>query len=211
MSTKRTSDKAGWVIIAKLPRGPNGRALCRRCGTEVPKGRRSWCSVQCVSDHRVESDPSYARFQVGKRDNGICALCRLDCNRLEAMLERKHGGAHRDRVRRLFYLVTGRPHTSKFATWRSLWEMDHVKPVVEGGGACGLDNLRTLCVWCHNRATAELRRRLAWQRKRDNATRLGFPNMPEVDAIAPHVRQSDQHDQNRKNRGLGDRGRRQKV
>ncbi len=25
------------------------------------------------------------------------------------------------------------------------WEVDHVVPVVEGGGECGLDNLRTLC------------------------------------------------------------------
>jgi 5-methylcytosine-specific restriction enzyme A len=44
--------------------------------------------------------------------------------------------------------------------WRTLryrlWEMDHILPVVEGGGDCGLDNLRTLCRWCHQKATNEL-------------------------------------------------------
>ncbi len=33
------------------------------------------------------------------------------------------------------------------------WEMDHIIPVVEGGGACGLENLRTLCRPCHVAAT----------------------------------------------------------
>lgn len=38
----------------------------------------------------------------------------------------------------------------------SLWQMDHVKPVVEGGGSCGLDNLQSLCLRCHKVATAKL-------------------------------------------------------
>jgi 5-methylcytosine-specific restriction endonuclease McrA len=39
--------------------------------------------------------------------------------------------------------------------------MDHIVPVVEGGGACGLENLRTLCKPCHKRVTAELAGRRA--------------------------------------------------
>jgi hypothetical protein len=34
-------------------------------------------------------------------------------------------------------------------------------PVVEGGGECDLQNLRTLCLICHRQQTLELRRRLA--------------------------------------------------
>lgn len=45
------------------------------------------------------------------------------------------------------------------------WEMDHTIPVAEGGGSCGLDGLRTLCIPCHKRVTAELRVRLAAQKK----------------------------------------------
>lgn len=42
-----------------------------------------------------------------------------------------------------------------------LWEADHVVAVVEGGGACGMENLQTLCNPCHRIATAELAARRA--------------------------------------------------
>jgi 5-methylcytosine-specific restriction endonuclease McrA len=39
---------------------------------------------------------------------------------------------------------------------RSLWEADHIIPVIEGGGECDLDSIRTLCLRCHRKATAAL-------------------------------------------------------
>src|SRR5262249_30993667 len=42
----------------------------------------------------------------------------------------------------------------------SLWDADHIVPVVEGGGECDLENLRTLCLICHRQQTLALRRRL---------------------------------------------------
>jgi hypothetical protein len=33
-------------------------------------------------------------------------------------------------------------------------------PVIEGGGECGIENIRTLCLGCHANVTAELRGRL---------------------------------------------------
>jgi hypothetical protein len=39
---------------------------------------------------------------------------------------------------------------------KTLWDADHILPVVEGGGNCGLDNIRTLCCICHNAQTKEL-------------------------------------------------------
>jgi hypothetical protein len=33
-------------------------------------------------------------------------------------------------------------------------------PVVEGGGECGIENIRTLCLGCHTSVTRELRGRL---------------------------------------------------
>lgn len=36
------------------------------------------------------------------------------------------------------------------------WQADHIKAVVEGGGACGIDNFQTLCTECHKRKTALL-------------------------------------------------------
>jgi 5-methylcytosine-specific restriction enzyme A len=42
-----------------------------------------------------------------------------------------------------------------------LWEADHIVPVAEGGGECSLDNMRTLCIPCHQTETKKLRGRLA--------------------------------------------------
>lgn len=49
---------------------------------------------------------------------------------------------------------------------RHFWEMNHIRPVSEGGGSCGLDNLETLCLPCHRRHTKALRTRLAERKKR---------------------------------------------
>lgn len=47
----------------------------------------------------------------------------------------------------------------------NLWQADHIKPVAEGGGSCGLENIQTLCTPCHKRKTAEQARRRAAERK----------------------------------------------
>ncbi len=69
---------------AKRPmeRGPNGRWRCRNCGEEVPEGRRkSWCGKDCVDLYLISNDPGFARSQVWKRDEGVCALCKQVCSR----------------------------------------------------------------------------------------------------------------------------------
>lgn len=47
----------------------------------------------------------------------------------------------------------------------NLWDMDHIVPVIEGGGACGLENLRTLCIPCHKAETRALAARRAQKRR----------------------------------------------
>lgn len=42
---------------------------------------------------------------------------------------------------------------------RTLWDADHIVPVVEGGGECDLSNIRTLCLRCHREVTQALRER----------------------------------------------------
>lgn len=145
-STNRKAE-GGWVdgwpgAIAKLPKGPNGRLLCRRCGVEVPPGRRrTFCSVECVDEWKMRTQPGHMRALVFRRDNGICQLCRVDC-------------------------FAGKPANHRRARGTGhLWAADHIVPVVEGGGECGLDNVRTLCIACHRSVTADLRKRLAQNRR----------------------------------------------
>ena len=135
----------------ELPKGDNGRALCRWCNLEVPKGRLTFCSEWCVNEWRLRSDPGYLRDQVFERDKGFCAGCGLDC-------EKEHR-----RVKRL----RGAARVQAWAQWglkpnqrRSLWDADHILPVAEGGGECDLENMRTLCLTCHREATTLLRERL---------------------------------------------------
>lgn len=133
--------EAGYADVRSLPRGPNGRVLCRRCKTECAKKQQTFCSPECIHEWRLRSDPGYARAKVFERDHGVCALCKAECGGKQRVPGGKlRGGA---------------------------WDMDHVIPVAEGGGCCGIDGLRTLCKPCHRRVTADLAKRLAEKRRQE--------------------------------------------
>ncbi len=56
----------------KCLHGPNGRLICRGCKTnEVPKGRHSWCSRECVKRFH----PFDVKQFVWERDAGKCVMC----------------------------------------------------------------------------------------------------------------------------------------
>lgn len=168
MSTTRVSPNAGRVDARRLPKGPNGRALCRACGTEVPQGRRTFCGSPCADDWAVRNSPSLMRQRVYQRDRGVCAICGID----SALL----GKALASEWRRLKLATTDRQRQARaefrreyrwFFSRRSYWDADHIVPVIEGGGECSLANMRTLCVPCHKRVTKDLVRRRASRRRQD--------------------------------------------
>ncbi len=140
----------GRVRAADLPRGTTGRALCRRCGNEVPKGRRTFCSDPCVHEWRLRTSPAYLRDCVLKRDRGVCARCTVDTLAAYRLLKQARG-----KRRQELFTVWGLERLMR----KSLWDADHILPVVEGGGACDLSNLRTLCLHCHRVVTLELHKR----------------------------------------------------
>lgn len=140
----------GRAAYPTLPRGAGGRCLCRWCALEVPKRRRTFCSDDCVHEWRVRTDPSYLRDQVLKRDRGVCRGCCVNTLVAYGILKRSRG-ATRLRLLNFWDLPS--------YNGRSLWEADHIVPVVEGGGECDLSNLRTLCLRCHRMATLGLRLR----------------------------------------------------
>jgi len=122
------------------------------------------------------------RMAVFARDAGVCALCGVDTARLWLWLQTipmisasstwRYGriDAH---TQKAFRRVLGYNRIRAFVilgrlwgvvldnTRKSLWDMDHIVPVAEGGGECGLDNLRTLCLRCHRIETTALAGRLA--------------------------------------------------
>lgn len=135
--------------------------------------RRTFCSQACVDALLVRTSPSAARERVFQRDRGLCAQCGLDT---EALRKKLAGMRRRNPVleaveeaRRLSAgferAVLVRARRPWIAIRRALWEADHVVPVVEGGGGCGLENLRTLCIPCHHAETRDLARRRAAARR----------------------------------------------
>ena len=100
MSTNRTMP-GGWADRHALPKGPNGRNLCRWCNLEVPKGRVTFCSAWCVEEWRLRSDPGYIREKVLERDRGVCAGCGVDCLHAERQLKRLRGAAQAESFSRV--------------------------------------------------------------------------------------------------------------
>lgn len=187
MASTERFGKRGFVDHRKLPKGPNGRALCRQCNEEVPAGRRSFCSDKCVADWKLRTDPAAQAVALLERDHGICQLCGLDClaltEELRKMLNEETAEVfHTKRLPERIWeswierlpRYTARceelelpKHLRNLS--RRLWEADHTLPVIEGGGGCGIENLRTLCWRCHRLVTRELRARLA-KARRDQRT-----------------------------------------
>ncbi len=150
MSRQRTMP-GGRAIRTQLPRGPNGRTLCRWCSLEVQGRRRTFCSDWCVHEWRLRTDPGYLRQQVFARDQGRCSLCHIDSIEAFRRLKRARGAN-----RKIMLKYWGIRSVNR----RSLWDADHILPVCEGGGECDLENIRTLCIACHKDVTYQLRLRL---------------------------------------------------
>ncbi len=101
------------------------------------------------------------RALVFQRDFGVCALCACDTELTHEVFLRAQGHLQEAvgfRALRLWRdLVTLAGFDARRSTW---WEADHKHPLSEGGSH-ELGNLRTLCIPCHRRETAKLRKRLA--------------------------------------------------
>jgi 5-methylcytosine-specific restriction protein A len=130
----------------QIPFSDAPRGSCRWCGEPIlheagaKKGernnRRRWHQA-CVDSYN-ESDPREARRAIRKRDRGHCADCGLDTYALRRTI--KGRGSHR-KLREL-----------GFKPRKSLWELDHIVPLIDGGGHEEA-NLQTLCTPCHKAKT----------------------------------------------------------
>lgn len=201
MSTDRIPKKAGFINVKTMPRGPGGNPLCRQCNEETPGPRRTFCSKECVHAWKLTTDRGYQAVHVRKRDSGVCALCARNTYEEQRAVQSMAGRFPLPASSPRFEPCTGDDRDSQFPAiveaaralgligkkakpktrWnlnlhRQPWEMDHTKPVVEGGGGCGLENLRTLCIPCHRAQTADLARRRAKERRAANAVKKASKN-----------------------------------
>lgn len=165
-----------YLSLTKLRKDlKRAKGRCTWCNQ--PASRR-WCSQTCRDEGYLRA--GFIEGPVEKRDKGVCALCGVDTwainRRVKRIYERSKGHWNND-----FTARKTRPFTyariRRFARQTGYYpnarpyEIDHIVPVCEGGGCCGLDNLRTVCFDCHRHETAKLRKRLAVVRKTKNKSR----------------------------------------
>lgn len=144
----------GKLINAKLlPKDENGFTMCRWCNGPVKPPRRTMCSPECVHEILIRTSGRYLRDCVFKRDKGICKLCNIDTKKIAKEVLSLEGEEKKK------FLIENKI-LFKRKIWKKkhgggLWDADHIKPVKEGGGQCGLENIRTLCIPCHKKITKE--------------------------------------------------------
>jgi 5-methylcytosine-specific restriction endonuclease McrA len=131
----------------EIPFSDADRGTCRWCGESIlhergPKRgevnrRRRW-HPKCVRAYNA-TDPRVLRRRIKKRDRGICAKCGLDT---EAVRRKVRGPGRTQKLRSL-----------GFVPRRSLWDLDHTLPLIDGG-THEETNLQTLCAPCHREKSA---------------------------------------------------------
>lgn len=114
---------------------------CTWCDATVPPRRHQWCSDGCVDAFKLRCDPNrYVPFIIS-RDRGICQLCQRDT----FTSEQEGAKVPRTLPPRELALAL-----SAIGFARGRWrEVDHLIPVVLGGGLCPPENLRLVCGTCH--------------------------------------------------------------
>lgn len=156
-------------------RDEQGNRICRWCrGPVTDPRRRTMCSKECAHEYNLRSNSAYLRWHIFDRDQGVCAECGLDTDKLHQkfrelsrwLKRRSHRG-----YRRLCHAFLDRHGLSQDRT--TFWDADHITPVEEGGGECGLEGYQTLCIPCHKRKTAEQARQKAERRRGQTAMELG--------------------------------------
>jgi len=130
---------------------------CEWCGSQSTQGS-AFCSPACEEKARVRSSMTAARNQIFAIEHGVCQVCGLDAHALyERVKALSPPERHQDLLRagvKERKAMLENPQEGMF------WQVDHIKPVAEGGGECDITNLRTLCTMCHAKETRRLQDRL---------------------------------------------------
>lgn len=149
-----------------------------------------YCSQECAEEGRLRRGGMYAssriRDQVFALEGGVCQLCGVDAHafflRVKSLPPAQRLSVLCNANWRLPKTHVALQRLLQDPTEGSFWQADHIKAVAEGGGGCGIENLRTLCVPCHTSETGKLRGRL----KRLGGVNGGSQQKPNGSGIGKH-------------------------
>ncbi|KAM6174475.1 DNA annealing helicase and endonuclease ZRANB3 isoform 2-T2 [Erethizon dorsatum] len=162
-----------------------GNPLCLHCQhptcqTKQEYTTNAWdsrfCSLKCQEEFWIRSNNSYLRARVFEIEHGVCQLCNINAQELFLHL--------RDAPKSQRKSLLDATWTSKLSLEQlnemirnpgegHFWQVDHIKPVYEGGGQCSLDNLQTLCTVCHKERTARQAKERSQGRRLSVASKHG--------------------------------------
>ena len=137
-----------------------------------------FCSQSCTRDYEAKCTAGGLRRQLSLVEKGVCQVCGLDTRLLcfELQKIRRNVIGWKEARARVLKEMAHKFFLPKMGKYREnllnkaiegyAWHADHVKAVYEGGGACSIDNMRTLCVPCHVSVTIEQHKARAHARKR---------------------------------------------
>jgi 5-methylcytosine-specific restriction endonuclease McrA len=120
---------------------------------------------KCLEQYTLRTSTAGLRKALFKWERGVCQTCGVDmhalCERIKVL----------PREKRAAVVVAAAPAFAVRGNGKALqrlvesaaegcaWHADHKLAVRDGGGECGLDNLTTLCVLCHQQARSPTERR----------------------------------------------------
>lgn len=167
--------------------GPNGFRLCRWCKKEVQPPRRTFCSDECIHEWRIRSNTNYLREHVYKRDLGVCALCNSDTRFQKIQLENTLRENNYDEKASSYSVLLVVLKVTVSEARKSLWQADHILPVIDGGGSCGLSNIQTLCIKCHKLKSGKHAGIDAKPRKIKPMKMQGVKNLPGIKGFSGKI------------------------
>ena len=150
----------------------NGKA-CAWCGETLYLQSSkvmdaTYCSYKCAEEGRVRRGGMYSsariRNQIFSLEHGVCCLCKLDAHALYNRILSLHPAERLNALMAAKFKLPKSPSALNKLLQdpkeHDFWQADHIVAVAEGGGGCGMDNIRTLCNTCHNNETEKLHSRL---------------------------------------------------
>ncbi|KAH7280039.1 hypothetical protein KP509_37G049700 [Ceratopteris richardii] len=133
-----------------------------------------FCTKECYQKFRITTSQTYIRQELFALEKGVCTMCKLDCHSLVERIRPLPYQQRRQYVLKQAPDLENNPRLLERLLSDpkegNAWHADHIVAVYQGGGECTLQNMRTLCVTCHAKVTAEQnkKRRKSLSRAKDN-------------------------------------------
>jgi hypothetical protein len=171
---ERAKERLHAGSATEVDRAVLGGDACAWCAGFLSAAARAanvvstYCSRECAENGRLRRGGMHGsknvRNQVFALEGGVCRKCGIDAHALFLRMCSLHPS---ERLNALcnnnWKLPKGAQALERLLQEPKegdFWQADHIQAVAEGGGGCGLENLRTLCTPCHNEETQKLRARL---------------------------------------------------